>query len=73
MIELTELTVLISLRIALLVFMPKKLKRDALSFELLVKIVQGRHLPFFGRDQTGAGKQKMFQRGFIEIGRQRPA
>jgi len=72
-VEATELTILVAIRIALLVLIPEELQRHSLFLELLVKVLQGRHLALLGGDRNPARKESMFQGNFIQVRRKGPA
>jgi hypothetical protein len=72
MVEAAELTVLVALRIGFLVLQPKKLKRNTLFLQLLVKILRGRHLAFLLRHRGCNRKQSRLQGAFIEVEGKRP-
>ncbi len=72
MVKTAELAVLVPFEILLLVFMPKKLKGNALPLYLLVKILRARHLTLFLRNRMNGREQPMLQRGLIKLRRKRP-
>jgi hypothetical protein len=72
MVKTAELAVLVPLEILLLVFMPEKLKRHPFLLQLLMKILQGRHLTLFLRNTMNGREQPMLQRGLIKLQRKRP-
>jgi hypothetical protein len=66
-VEAAELTILVTVRIALLVLIPKELECHPLLLELLVQILHGRHLALIGRDRGLGRKETIFQGDFIQI------
>jgi hypothetical protein len=72
-VDATELTILVAVRIALLVLIPEELEGHSLFLELLVEVLHGRHLALLGGDRNPGRKESMFQGGFIQIRRKGPA
>jgi hypothetical protein len=68
----TKLTVLVSLRTLLLVFMPEKLKGHSFLLQLLMERLHRRHLALFSGDQRDNRKKSMLQSGLIHLRRKRP-
>lgn len=72
-VAVAELAVLKTVGMGLLVLVPEKLEGHALSLQLLVEVLEGRHLPLIGRDITQWRIQQLLQRGVIEIFGKRPS
>ncbi len=60
-IESAELAILVTVRMVLLILVPKELKGDALLFQFLVKILHGRHVTFFLSNTRQRREQKALQ------------
>ena len=71
-IAFAELAVLISVRVGLLIFIPEKLKGNALLPQLLVNAIHRRHKPFIGVYMHNWRKQHMFHGSLVKIIRQGP-
>ena len=60
-----KLAVLVALGIDLLVFLPEALEGHVLSLELLVEVVEGRHVPLRCVQGDGRGEEEVLQGGLV--------
>lgn len=66
-IDFTELTVLVSVGVGLLIFMPEEHQGYAFLFAFLVKILHGGHLAFFWKNSRHGRKEPLLQGGIVHL------